>query len=51
MIPHDETASERETSLESDFLHETESEAGIESSVDLESQLGDPLILAGCHLR
>lgn len=50
MIPHDETASERETSLESDFLHETESEAGIESSVDLESQLGDPLDIGGMPL-
>lgn len=42
-VPHDETMSERETSLESDFLHDTESEAGLDSTADLESQLGDPL--------
>lgn len=47
MLPHDETSSEKESGLDSDFLHETESDSGMESSSDLESQLGDPLDVGG----
>lgn len=49
-LPHDEIRSEHESTLESDFLHETESESVVESMADLESQLDNPLDIGGMPL-
>lgn len=45
ILPHDETASEHETNLESDFFHE--SDVSTDAGSDLESQLGDMLDVNG----